>query len=167
MPTSPELQKFDTDPATARTSEPVSESEGLKLAVLKRAAETIGATSPFSVTSYAARRVMECCWFTPIPRHGIAEDAGAIADLIEALRRIIRQDPDDACEWGNALRVLVDSHETLTDPRRWKPSPEQIARAREVLGGVPYQISFTEGGTMIARLRGGAFFEIPPVKAIS
>lgn len=152
------------DPDAAIRDE--NKSIELKFMVLRRAAEIVGASDPLSVTSGAARRVLDVVRRGGAPRHGIEENPDVVAELIGSLREIIRMDPDDAFRWAEALRGIRVAYGALIDPSCWKPSEEQKLRAREVLGGEVHDIRFTENGLMFARPFGAEFVEIPPLPEV-
>lgn len=92
------------------------------------------------------------------------EAPGELAQIAETLRDIIRADPDQAgCAIG-ALRVLNSAIREVGNPRGWRPTDSQFARAALALGVEPSEVhdtAFTEGGAFYARVVGGNFVEVP------
>lgn len=149
------------------------EANALKLTVMRKAAELVAAEHPLSATSQAACRALSTIQRGVITVRGDhTNDPKPVADLIGAIREVIRKDPDYASSWALALSDLLEIHGKLTDPRRWRPSLQQVELARSYIDpeeGECLMVEFDGEGRLIARREFGGFHIIPqePGDAIS
>lgn len=147
---------------------PLADTEQLKRDLWRRAAELAANSDPRSLSAAAATQILTCLAdYSAKPTHGIAEDAEAVSGLASDLRKIILASPFDAPTGVHAFDSVVDIYGQIRDPRSWRPSAEQKARAQKVLGENPQDIRFTRDGAMIARVRGGSFVDIDPEPEVS